>query len=345
MESNIPRYRGKPTAYLDHNVLDLFVKKPDLLFKTYLKENFQVVFSDENLKEIKRTGPNGELFLNLLNEFDALYLKLVMNPSFELTGNATISEVSPFLAFDEYCKTLEPVYQGVESAVSQSLVKFFGGRAGSNFDNIADEQISAFNDLMESLNNTSLDIVEEGFYDKETSEELAELINGLKNKFKQAVDTSNNELRKYIDDEENFSGIKNYREATTLGPIQLNNIEPPHVLEKIWNEYKNLEIYKSIKSIEQFFGLSFNPIYNREYFFFEKVTLIYNTLNIIGYHPDSKLHKQKRFTAAMSDTSHASFGSFSDFLFSRDIAFTKKATAAYEFLQINTKVVELVDGN
>ena len=31
----------------------------------------------------------------------------------------------------------------------------------------------------------------------------------------------------------NYSGVKNYRDHTGIGPMQLNNIEPPNVIEKI----------------------------------------------------------------------------------------------------------------
>ena len=61
-------------------------------------------------------------------------------------------------------------------------------------------------------------------------------------------------------------------------------------------------------------------------------------LNTIGYHPDSKLHNERRFIAALSDTSHASVASFCDALFSRDVSFVKKVTAAYEYLDIPTKI-------
>ncbi len=51
MEDSTPRYQGKPTAYLDHNILDLLVKNPTLAFKAELKDKFQILYSDENLKK------------------------------------------------------------------------------------------------------------------------------------------------------------------------------------------------------------------------------------------------------------------------------------------------------
>ena len=86
-----------------------------------------------------------------------------------------------------------------------------------------------------------------------------------------------------------------------------------------------------------FFQLKKNPIYPEQpYFKHQKVTGIYNMLNTLGYYPDSKVHKERRFIAAVSDNSHASIASFSNFLLSNDENFIKKVNAAYEYLEIPT---------
>ena len=59
-------------------------------------------------------------------------------------------------------------------------------------------------------------------------------------------------------------------------------------------------------------------------------------LNTLGYYPDSKVHKERRFIAAMSDNSHASIASFCNILLSNDESFIKKVSAAYEYLEIST---------
>ncbi|TOB58863.1 hypothetical protein CGK02_22670 [Vibrio parahaemolyticus] len=56
----------------------------------------------------------------------------------------------------------------------------------------------------------------------------------------------------------------------------------------------------------------------------------------MGYFPDSKVHKERRFIAAISDQSHASYATFADMLLSRDKSFIKKVEAAYEFLGVDT---------
>ncbi|USD66849.1 hypothetical protein [Vibrio sp. SCSIO 43136] len=341
MENSIPKYQGKPTAYLDHNILDLLVKNPEMSFKDELKQKFQILYSDENLKEIKRTGENGSLYLGVLDDLEAMYLKLVLTPQFKFTGDATLDITKPEKAFENYCLNIEPVYERMEKATAQSLIKFYGGRSGDTFDDINGEQLGAFDNLINYLHSlVDSDEIQENF--PELNEQVSAYTTGLKRSYDEALSQASGELRKHTSDERNYSGVKTYRESTGIGPVQLNNIEPPDVLEKIWTAHKGLQGYSETNfTIEQFYGISYNSIYNREMFLFEKITSIYNVLNVIGYHPDSKMKKEKRFTAAMSDAGHASIGSFADFVLSRDIAFIKKTRAAYEFLHAKTQVIEV----
>jgi|GEM_PF-6399669 len=49
-------YKGKPLAYLDHNILDRFVKNLRKNLEERIASEYQVVFSDENSKEINKSG-------------------------------------------------------------------------------------------------------------------------------------------------------------------------------------------------------------------------------------------------------------------------------------------------
>ncbi|SEJ13259.1 hypothetical protein SAMN05216201_1052 [Pseudomonas linyingensis] len=333
-------YDGKPTVYLDHNILDLFVKTRDLPFASELKEKYQIIYSDETLKEIKRTGDNGSQFLEALESLEAMHLRIFVTESFKVTDRAILKELNPFDAFEDYCKNIEPIYEAMEKATAQSLLKFYGGRAGSDFEEINREQIDSFGGLMS--------------YISDRVDEVKDLVPGvdaavsaytkeMQKSFNEALAQSTVELRKNIEDELNYSGVQTYRNHMKVGPVQLNNIEPPNVIEKIWSIYKTLDGYRENNfSIEQFLGLSQNPIYNREMYLHEKVTSVYNVLNVIGYYPDSKMKHDRRFTAAMSDAGHAAIASFSDFLFSRDAAFIHKTRAAYEYLNVKTQVIEVI---
>lgn len=145
-------------------------------------------------------------------------------------------------------------------------------------------------------------------------------------------------MKENISDDKNWSGIKDFRNATGIGPKELNNITPPRVLIQIWEKFKDLPPYSTMDiGVDDFYGLKQNPIFpNRPYYKHQKVTGVYNMLNSLGYWPDSKVHKERRFVAALSDNSHASMASFCNVLFSRDEAFIKKVQATYEYLEIPT---------
>ncbi len=92
-------------------------------------------------------------------------------------------------------------------------------------------------------------------------------------------------------------------------------------------------------SIEGF--LSFNQAAaqpERSLYTHEKIHSIYNMLNMVGYFPDTKQHKERRFVSAQSDAVHASMAGFCQAVFSRDERFVKKLGAALEYLNLNTQV-------
>lgn len=217
-------YDGKPTAYLDHNILDLFVKSRGLPFASELKEKYQIIYSDETLKEIKRTGENGSQFLEALESLEAMHLRIFVTESFKVTDQAVLKELNPFDAFKDYCKNIEPVYEAMEQATAQTLLKFYGGRAESDFDEINREQIGSFGGLMN--------------YISDRVDEVKDLVPGIdaavsaytkemQKSFNEALAQSTAELRKHIEDELKYSGVQTYRNHMKVGPVQLNNIEPP----------------------------------------------------------------------------------------------------------------------
>ena len=162
MKDSYPNYRGKPTAYLDHNILDLLVKNDLPSFEKELKEKYQVVYSDENLKEIRRSGESGVKHLKVFESVGAMYLKLVFTPRFSPTGDATVTKLDPFTAFSSYCENIEPVYEGIEKSTSQSFLKFYGGRSDVDFAAIDNEQIKAFDDLMSYMRDAGAKLSEAG---------------------------------------------------------------------------------------------------------------------------------------------------------------------------------------
>ena len=328
----------KPIAYLDQNILDLFVDDDHQEFLEMLASNFIIAYSDETLKEIKRSGEFHSKFLSVLIKLDAYHLKIVMEqPGFKETDQATLSKKDPFESFNEFCKTGEE-FDDIQKSMEASLFKYFGGNKGVGISEMHGDQKVAFSNLMNDLKDQLADVSDEvpGLEDL-----FGDLQEELINKFSNSLDETERLMKENIQDDLNWSGIKEFREATGIGPKELNNIKPPRVIEQIWEMYRNTHPYSEMDiSIDKFLGLTENnPIFpDRPHFRHQKVTGIYSFLNSLGYWPDSKTHKERRFVAAMSDNSHASMASFCNILFSRDEAFVKKVHAAYEYLEVPTLV-------
>lgn len=328
------QYSGKPTLYLDQNILDLFVKNRVGSFGRELMEKFQIVYSYETLKEIKRSAGYENDFLNVLKDLGSYHLKIVFEqPGFIVTDRATITNRDVFEAFEEHCSNYNE-YGGIENSMHQWLFKFTGGRSGDSISDIHEEQLAAFAKLMGGMLQNADELpVEMRTQIQEYSELMIE-------QNKSALRELENTVSKDIPDTKEWNGIKSYRELVGIGPKELNNIEPPNVIEKIWGMFKvKSPKNRHINSLEDFLQLRINPIYpDRPYHLHQKVTDMYNMLNTLGYFPDSKVHKERRFIAAMSDNSHAAMASFCDLLLSRDENFVKKVQAVYEYLRVQTEV-------
>ena len=344
MNCEPPEYQGKPTVYLDQNVLDILVGGGCEDFQESLKNNFQIVYSDETLKEIQRSGEGAHQFLSLLNDLKASHLKIVLSqPEFEETGKASIIFRDTFEAFDEYCKnSAENV--DVQRSMEQWLYKFSGGRKDETIAEIHSEQKAAFANLMERLREQISEIAED-------VPELVSLFEGYEEQMVSELSISLEKIEKMlteqVGDGKSWSGIEDFRAATGVGPKQLNNLKPPKIVHQICDLLKAAPPFKgNEESVEKLFDVSTNPIYpDRTIYPYQKVNGVYNILNTVGYWPDSKVQKERRFVASLSDTSHASMASFCHLLLSRDVAFVKKVAAAYEFLEIGTVVKQVVVNN
>ena len=276
----IPQYSGRPTLYLDQNVLDLFVKNDLDSFGWKLMANFQIVYSDETLKEIRRSSGYENQFLNVLKALDSYHLKIVVEqPGFVITDKATITNRDVFEAFEEYCSN-DDEYGSIESSMNQWLFKFSGGRSGDSISDIHEEQLAALSQLMNGV----LDNADE--LPDELRRQLEEYSALMMEQHKSTLHKIESAMSEDIPDTKNWNGIKCYRGSMGIGAKELNNIEPPNVIEKIWDIFK-VKIPKNdhIKSLEDFFQIRINSIFpDRPYHLHQKVTGMYNMLNTIGKH-------------------------------------------------------------
>ena len=293
------RYSGKPLAYLDHNILDLFSKykeKPLLSresdFFKYLKDDVQAVYSPTTLEEIIRSVVNGKSskygveFLDILRELNAHYINLIKDEKGSLTNTIFRSWEDLLIHFNQY---IESNYLNkFIKPLKNNLFGLYGGV--KDYDRFKNEQI-------ENLNNLLL----------------------------------------FLERSLNFLENSESKDDYILSEIEKYKVELTNVINQIWEMLQNNNAELKSVELEDFFHLR-KSILKNEYYIFEKVNQIYTMLNLFGYHQDEGMHKQKRFIASFSDMSHASYGCFCDYLFTRDKAFSLKVDAAYEYLNVATKI-------
>lgn len=330
----------KPLVYLDQNILDLFVKGHFEDLSKILLTQYQVVYSNETLKEIQRSGDYANKFINILKTLNAFHIGIAFHAySFKPNGDATISCDDPETIYYSFISNRNPEEDHVISESTKMGLKFYGGIPNIDFNSMLESQQNAFNELVKknieelSLYESELPGITEIFTQnyKKLSEDAEESISLIRNRM--TVD---------IGDGLNWSGVKDVREFTGVGPLELNNIDPPNIVKKIWFRLQEKEIFPADLNIEDF--LSFNSSYSqpeRPLFAYEKVLSLYNLLNIFGYYPDAKQHLDRRFISAQSDGMHGSISCFCHAIISRDERFVKKLTAVFEYLDINTEVVFL----
>lgn len=337
MEERPPKYSGKPTAYLEHQILDYLVKNGVDGVGSTLTEYLQIIYSEETLKEIHRSGDEHDhLFLGVLQDLGAYYLELVKDDEHLPTGDATIIACNPFDVYQVYLQNLREnpySYLGFE----YFLHKLNGGFSDIEFEELFEKPRAEFEVLLRQI---ELDNLDEPL---STRIVAYQKINDMRVEFNNNMDDFIATLKKDIPEQKNWSGVKDYRRVMELGPIQLNNIRPPNVIQKIWELYKEKPPYCELGlTLEQFYNIKSNPIFpDRELLPHDKIISLYQSLNLLGYFPDNKQHKPRRFEAAMSDQAHVSMAYFADFLVSNDKNLIKKAGAIYEYLNAKTRIMHL----
>lgn len=320
-------------AYLDHSVLDLMTKGDPHKVKKLLKEaSLTPVFSDETLNEIHRSKGYEKKFLELLEEINAKYIEPVLNENFKQTGQARIHAVSPKAIYEKFLQNRDETPDG-DFGLSDALMKFYGGKQNASFEEIFENGANELHRYILGVIDDLDDVPETSLHE---IEKLKTLIADFPETMKAQTSTMAAEL-----DEQDTSPISAFEAETGIGPIILNNINPPNVVLKIWKLVSKKMKLPNI-DLETFFGVKphdFEEDSGRERTLQEKVNAIYHQLNYLGYYRDAKMKKEKRFKASFSDMTHAGVASFCHVFLCRDVDLVMKAAAAFEYLGVRTKIL------
>lgn len=320
-------------AYLDHNVLDSMSKGDPYGVGDLLKRaSLTPVFSNENLAEVRRSRGYEEAFLEVLERIGARYLVPILDEQFKPTGSAEVREVKPRDAYRSYLDNVESTPE-FDFGLSGMLQKFYGGRQDQSFEEIFERGTVELHNLLVTLCEEMVDVPE---INDRARADLEDAVYKLPELLREQYCSVASLL-----DAEPVAAVKQFERATELGPKVLNNIQRPDVVRKIWTLLEE-RLGGANVDMEVFFGINpfpFEADAARERTTVEKVNGIYHQLNFLGYYRDSEMSRQRRFTASVSDMTHAGLAAFCHLLICRDEDLVMKAAAAYEYLGIETRIL------
>lgn len=322
-------------AYFDHNIADAILKGRAAPVQAIInKLDLVPVYSDENIKEIQNTPDREEEFMELFSSLNAMRIfeEII---DFKFTGNILVSDQNIFHRVEEIKEspTDDSSMDGLEF-----IRKYYGGVDNMSFQQVLTHPLIEQQRVLEGA------LLEREELDAATvlqiESSLAEIPNTL---------ALLNQAAEELDQEAagDKALVAKMEDHIKQGPVQLNNIDPPDVLEKIWRLVGQY-LGAPERTLEQFFGIGMDMsflnlgIRNQE---FVNINSILNNLNMIGYHRDSNLDEKQRFEASWSDAEHSCYASRCHVFFCNDKRLRKKTIAALEYLKINVPIIQVSGKN
>ena len=249
-----------PLIYLDQNILDLLVKAKSDWLEKIICEKGDVFYSDETLAEIYRCGSYAPKFVEVLEKMNARHLQLITDEKGKQIGpQATLIDVPVIEKYQEF-EQKEQTTNNDSQHLMDMMFKMFGGLNDESFSDIANRQ---FSDLKESMAE-----IETNQESSEIEVELAKLTSSMLEAIRE------NATRALPESDEQMQ-VAAMREMLGLGPVELNNIKGPNVIEQIFEKAKEKSPDESV-GIEEMMSIKSDPTDpNRELLPQEKVRNIY----------------------------------------------------------------------
>ncbi|OGJ90702.1 MAG: hypothetical protein A2487_15295 [Candidatus Raymondbacteria bacterium RifOxyC12_full_50_8] len=314
----------KPIIYLDHNIYSWFEKDNNFL-KTSLpifRDELQVVYSSENLKEMAQSPVRAQSYLDILSAMNAWYMEIVLDDNWRITDKARWYAGSPQNVYQEQLRNNECFNQFEQNPF---LHKLLGGQEDLSFGDIFDTDKGK---LLSHLENIKTDSV---------------ILNSLINDMRSCVDPLFARLKEqfkglHSEFQPNFTATM--RKQVGVSPNILNNIQGKGVINRIQEAIRPIkgmtELFDSITGGAKTDAMALVNPNNTVY---QTVAALYGLLEMLGYWSDNKIKEERRFSSLRNDMLHAANAIFTKSLITKDTGLGMKAGAIYEYLGITTKVV------
>jgi hypothetical protein len=312
-------------AYFDHNIFDHIIKGDELgIVNLIATNNLIPVISRQNFKEISQSVGYEDTFVSLLADINVQFIEPVVDKKYRYTGNAKIFPIDTKDVYQKYIQADEQLPEAGYGLFGM-LEKFYEGRPDESFAEIFVKGFEEVSGLFTQEEISSGD------------EEIDKQLKEFQQNFPQLMKGHYDEIVSKLNSSNGYS-ISETEKMLGVGPVILNNIKPPKIVEQIIEKISKTEYAVQFDVLKLFDG-SFASIYpDHEPSIVEKINSIYHQLNYLGYHRDKKMSKTKMFNASMADMTHASFACFCKALFSFDADFIHKTHAAYEYLGVYTEL-------
>lgn len=323
-----------PKFYLDQNVIDYLLKDKLRVLSELLKkiENPKIVYSYVTLREFSRIKDESQrnIYLNYLKKQKANYFWI------DNDEKAHFDDVDPFLKYSENLQNYK-MYGNIEKDLLDLMHKFMGGKKNVSFNEIGESQKSSFNYFMDQILET-IDSLEE--IPNSNSKFVRENINNMKKKYSETIDNSVEKFQSNkLDNVEN--PVNEFRKLLKIDVSKFKDIEPPNIIEKIWDILKVGIDKNNIKiNYDDLFGDEISKFYsNTKVTMIMRINGLYNLLNSLGYYPDANLSDDKKFIPFVNDQHHVGHSIYADYFITRDKKLMKKAEAVFEHFKIGTKII------
>lgn len=306
------------SIYIDQNIL-VYLSEGKISLPT--SDEYTWVYSDEHFAEIERSGDQN--ILSCLDKIGARRIKIILDDKFRITNEVCFDDFkSAFEIYNEYISSKKE-FSNVNFDFLPLLSFFSGNKEAIQVEKVAENFVSDIEDLMSDV-----------FKDLSCEEQKNILMNEVALIGQKLQST-------LLDASKNLKPIQELRQS--LAGSDLSNLDDTKglIIDQIWG--KICKKYPEI-SKDQFFGKK--PIcqlgFEGEFPLFLSIVQCYTALNFIGYWPDKKMSQISKIYGINSDASHVGYASFCNVLLSEDLRLCKKASAIYQFFNINTAVCPII---